>query len=334
MVTRRSVLKGLLALSAGNVGLAGYAFGVEPMRTVVTTYRLTPNGWPKTLGLKIAVLADIHACEPWMSAARIRSIVDQTNGMGPDLIVLLGDYAAGHRWVTGQVHPEAWAGELGRLAAPLGVHAILGNHDWWDDRTAQRRGHGPVVGQIALERVGIRVYENDAVRFSKAGQPFWLAGLGDQIALMLGRLDPLVAGQLRSFAGAGDVSSGAPINRSVIRALAGNRKFAGVDDLPATLAKITDDAPVILLAHEPDIFAQDPARVSLTLSGHTHGGQVRMFGYSPVVPSRFGNRFAYGHIVENGRHLIVSGGLGNSITPIRFGVPPEIVVIEVGSTPV
>ena len=55
------------------------------------------------------------------------------------------------------------------------------------------------------------------------------------------------------------------------------------------------------------------------------------YGYSPVTPSRFGSRFAYGHIVEGGRHLLVSGGLGCSIAPVRFGVPPEIVVLELGS---
>ena len=93
---------------------------------------------------------------------------------------------------------------------------------------------------------------------------------------------------------------------------------------------MTDGAPVILLAHEPDIFTRVPARVSLTLSGHTHGGQVRLFGYSPVVPSRYGNRYAYGHIVEDDRNLVVSGGLGCSIMPVRFGVPPEILEIQVG----
>jgi len=59
-------------------------------------------------------------------------------------------------------------------------------------------------------------------------------------------------------------------------------------------------------------------------------GQVRLFGYSPVVPSRFGNRYAYGHVVENDRNLIVSGGLGFSIMPVRFGVRPEILQIDLG----
>jgi hypothetical protein len=46
------------------------------------------------------------------------------------------------------------------------------------------------------------------------------------------------------------------------------------------------------------------------------------------VPSAYGNRYAYGHIVEDDRSLVVSGGLGCSILPVRFGVPPEIVIVE------
>ena len=56
----------------------------------------------------------------------------------------------------------------------------------------------------------------------------------------------------------------------------------GVDDLGATLAKVTDDAPLILMAHEPDVARRTPSRVALQLSGHTHGGQVRMLGWSPI----------------------------------------------------
>jgi hypothetical protein len=103
-----------------------------------------------------------------------------------------------------------------------------------------------------------------------------------------------------------------------------------MDDLPGTLAQVTDDAPVILLAHEPDIFPDVPARVAVTLSGHTHGGQIRLGPWVPVVPSRFGARYAWGHIVEGGRDLVVSGGLGCSVVPVRFGMPPEITVVELG----
>lgn len=300
MITRRAFLKGMGALCVAGIGLAGYGFGVEPhLRLNITPYRLTPPRWPKDFNLKIAVVADIHACEPWMPAERVRGIADATNRLEPDLIVLLGDFVSSMRVASGTVPVRDWSKALGGLRAPLGVHAILGNHDWWWDPEAQKRRAGPTLAGTALEDVGITVHENDAVRLSKAGRPFWLAGLGDQVAFYVGRRG-------------------------------GHKIYEGIDDLPGAFAKVTDDAPVILLAHEPDIFVDVPDRVSLTLCGHTHGGQVRLFGYAPRVPSAYGNRFAYGHVVEDNRHLIVSGGLGCSIMPVRFGSPPEIVLVELG----
>jgi uncharacterized protein len=296
MMTRRQFLRWLGGFGALGALAATYGMAVEPwLRPRIVRYDLRPPRWPQGLDMTIAVLADIHACRPWMDEERIAAIVDTTNALGADLIVLLGDYVAGHRYVTGYVPAAEWSRILAGLRAPLGVHAILGNHEWWSDRAVQQAGVGPPSGRRALEAVGIPVYENDAVRLAKSGRAVWLAGLGDQIAFLPSR-------RLRP---------GRPI---------------GVDDLGATLAKATDDAPVILLAHEPDVAARVPERVALTLSGHTHGGQVRLFGWSPVVPSRYGNRFAYGH-VRTACDLIVSGGLGCSIVPFRLGVPPEIVVV-------
>jgi predicted MPP superfamily phosphohydrolase len=120
----------------------------------------------------------------------------------------------------------------------------------------------------------------------------------------------------------------------------GRFAFAGVTDLwtgrhdiPRALASVRPDAPVILLTHNPDVFPQVPARVALTLAGHTHGGQVNLplFGRL-IVPSRYGSRYAAGHIVESGRHLFVTTGVGTSIIPVRFRVPPEIVILTVTST--
>ena len=258
----------------------------------VRRYAPTPARWPLGLRLRIGVIADIHACEPWMSAERIRAIAEQCNGLAPDLILLLGDFNAGHRVVTGPVMPDAWAEALSVLSAPLGTYAILGNHDWW---------HGPVPGmpggpeevRRALRSVGVRVLENEAVLVARGSQRFWLAGLADQLA--------------HRFAPPG-------------------RK--GADDLAGTLRQVRDDAPVIMLAHEPYAFARMPDRVALTLSGHTHGGQVVVPGLGPIVtPSR---RFNYGHYRVDGRDLVVSGGLGESGAPVRFGVPPEILEISLG----
>jgi uncharacterized protein len=99
-------------------------------------------------------------------------------------------------------------------------------------------------------------------------------------------------------------------------------------DIAGSLAQVNSDDPVILITHNPDIFPDVPPRVSLTLAGHTHGGQVNLpFIGRPVVPSNFGERYASGHVVEDGRHLFVGDGIGTSIIPVRFRVPPAIVIL-------
>jgi uncharacterized protein len=108
--------------------------------------------------------------------------------------------------------------------------------------------------------------------------------------------------------------------------------WTGVHDVRAALAAVKDDEPVILLTHNPDVFPDVPARVALTLAGHTHGGQVRLpFVGRPVVPSQFGQRYAAGHVIEDGRHLFVATGVGTSILPVRFRVPPAVTVLTVES---
>lgn len=99
-------------------------------------------------------------------------------------------------------------------------------------------------------------------------------------------------------------------------------------DILGTVRQVDNDDPIILITHNPDIFPQVPSRVSLTVAGHTHGGQVNLplLGRL-IVPSYFGQRYAAGHVVEGGRHLFVSSGIGTSILPVRFRVPPEILIL-------
>jgi predicted MPP superfamily phosphohydrolase len=94
------------------------------------------------------------------------------------------------------------------------------------------------------------------------------------------------------------------------------------------LREIPDGAPAIVLTHDPDMFPEVPERVSLTLAGHTHGGQVAIpWLRRPMMPSYYGERYARGLIVEHGRHLLVSSGLGTSGLPIRLLAPPEVLVL-------
>jgi uncharacterized protein len=105
--------------------------------------------------------------------------------------------------------------------------------------------------------------------------------------------------------------------------------WEGASDVRKAMNLVTDDAPVLLFTHNPDVFPNISERFSLLIAGHTHGGQVHLplLG-RPIVPSAYGERFAIGHIQENGRHLFVSSGLGTSILPVRFRVPPEISLLE------
>ncbi len=105
--------------------------------------------------------------------------------------------------------------------------------------------------------------------------------------------------------------------------------WEGKHDIARALARIPGGEVAIAFTHNPDVFPEIPRRVALTLAAHTHGGQVclPLIG-SPIVPSVYGQRFAAGIIEEGGRHLFVTPGLGTSIFPVRFGVPPEISIVE------
>jgi predicted MPP superfamily phosphohydrolase len=292
MITRRQ----FLTLPVLGLGLATYGLVIEPDFLLrVVNYKITPPNWTPGLKLRAVLLADPHVVEPYMPLSRWQKIIAAANELDPDLILMLGDYVSGIRFRSGTVPIALTAKAAAQAKARLGVFSINGNHDWWGDRYAVMTHKGPPQSQTAFEDAGIEVLSNKAVRLIKDGLPFWVSGTDSILAYWIGP-----------------------------------SRFKGMDDLPATLAQVTDNAPIIHMAHEPDLFVDIPERVSITLSGHTHGGQVRLLGYSPVVPSSYGNRFAYGHIIENGRHLLVSGGLGVSTIPVRFGVPPEITVLELG----
>ncbi len=285
MIDRRRFLQMLLGSAAGFFSLGGYAFAVEPRhRLSVAEYDLALPRWPAGAPpLKVALLSDIHISDPWMPLERVEHIVATANSLDVDVILLLGDYLAG---VPGfrRVPIEAMAAALGQLQAPLGVHAIVGNHDYrW------RRTPTPLVG--ALRAAGIDVLLNQSRRIRGHGHDFWLAGTESALAGGLDGSD-------------------------------------GRDDLEATLAGVDGERPVVLMAHEPTQFESVSDRVAVTFSGHTHGGQVALplIG-APVSHHSTVHGWVRGHYVHQGRHLVVTSGLGMSLLPIRFMVPPEIAVV-------
>jgi predicted MPP superfamily phosphohydrolase len=278
-LTLRSIFVVLCFMATG---LAAWAFWLEPASLGTHRNELSLPDWPGACdGLRVIVLADLHVGSPFNGLDKLARIVDGTLEAEPDLVLLAGDYVI-HDVVGGQfVAPEEATAELARLAAPMGVFAVLGNHDWWFD--------APRV-QNAFEAVGIPVLEDRNVALRKGECALRLAGVSDYLE--------------------------------------------GRHDIPAALSGIEHGEATILFTHHPDLFPEVPPQVTLTVAGHTHGGQVYLPGIGrPIVPSRFGERFAIGHIVESGRHLFVSPGLGTSILPVRFLVPPEITLLELWKEP-
>ena len=267
-------------LLAGGVAsfLALWAFWWEPDRLSLRRVTLELAGWPASHGpLRVGLLSDLHAGAPFIDAAKIEAAVDLINRAQPDAVLLLGDYVI-HGVLGGtRMDPAAIGPLLKELKAPLGVFAVLGNHDWWD-------GHRPI--EAALNGAGARFVDNQIRKISRADGDFWLLGIGDA--------------------------------------------WEGDPEIEAPLAAVRDGLPVIAMTHNPDVFPAVPNRVALTIAGHTHGGQVALplLG-RPIVPSAYGERFAYGHIVEGSRELFVTSGLGTSILPVRFRVPPEVVLLTI-----
>ncbi|MCR9244986.1 MAG: metallophosphoesterase [bacterium] len=109
--------------------------------------------------------------------------------------------------------------------------------------------------------------------------------------------------------------------------------LCGVDDLTegepsiaGALAGRREGEPAILLSHHPDFFFEAAAAgVELTLSGHTHGGQIRVGGRAPIHHSRFGYEQGWFH--EDGCSLYVGRGVGVTVLPIRLDAPPEIPIV-------
>jgi predicted MPP superfamily phosphohydrolase len=273
-------LRVVLGVVAVGLALAAWAFLVEPSRLVTTEVTLAPPGWPAELsGLKVAVIADLHVGAPFVDAAAITRVRAAIDAWGPDVVLLAGDLLVGHEPGAREVGPDEAAKTLAGWSAPLGVHAVLGNHDWWVDGAGVTR---------ALKANGVAVLENEAAPLTFRSRRLWLAGLAD-------------------------VWTRAP-------------------DASAALRDVPEGEPVIAFTHNPDVFPSLPARFAVVFAGHTHGGQVRLpLVGAPVVPSKYKQRYVRGEVREEGRLLFVTSGVGTSILPVRFAVPPEVALVTLVS---
>ena len=164
---RRPILFTLIFLFGLGLGLD--AFWLEPSSLRLANYDVA-LGAPRLAGLKIAVISDLHGGAPYIGTSKIDQVVALTNIAHPDLILLTGDYVI--QQVVGGHHmaAETIVAHLKGLKAPLGVYAVMGNHDRWED--------APHITRV-FEQGGIPVLENAPVQFKRGSDIVTLIGIGD-----------------------------------------------------------------------------------------------------------------------------------------------------------
>ncbi|MDO5057827.1 MAG: metallophosphoesterase [Lautropia sp.] len=288
---------GVLAMLAGAVAVWQAVRVPEVKRLEVPIAGLDPA----LDGFRLVQLSDLHASRllqrPWMQA-----VVDRTNALAPDLIVITGDLVDGS--VSARQDDVA---PLRELRAVYGVWGVPGNHEFY---SLYQPWHRHFVGEL-----GIRMLVNGH-------------------ALIAGGMAPAAARQGPAVpveGGAGEKDPGKmpakwPVAGFVLAGLSDSAAWPyrlPIPDLEAALEGAPADVPVILMAHRP-AGAREHARrgVALQLSGHTHGGQVWLMHW---VVQRFNEGFVSGLYPVGQMLLYVSHGTGLwAGFPLRLGKPSEI----------
>jgi predicted MPP superfamily phosphohydrolase len=263
----RSLITAFGGLAVTGGLLASYVTNVEPHWVEVVRLTLSlPRLSPVLEGLTLAHISDLHAGY-FLGAGAVRRLVSAVNALRPQITVITGDM-----FHYGVQDAQMCADELAVLCAPLGVYAIMGNHE--------RRLPGS-EGEEPFRRAGLTVLVNEAHEIVAKGASVWMLGVDDLL-----------------------------VRRG---------------DLRQALRGVPDGACKVLLAHEPD-FADHASRYSidLQLSGHTHGGQVRLPGLGALLLPILGRKYPMGLYRVRDTWVYTNRGLGVNRPALRFNCRPEI----------
>jgi predicted MPP superfamily phosphohydrolase len=266
-----------------------YSFVIEPGRLVVTEHTIEIEKLDPALdGLKIVAISDLHCGSNAVNAEKLRDLLALANGQNPDIVVLLGDFVSEYEGGTKLRMPlDEMTQNIRGLKARYGVFAVMGNHDDWYDSELVKN---------AVQAAGYRILDDEIAMLDINNTKLRLLGLRDHLRI----------NSWKAFS---------EQTRHLIDTDGGSGDIIVLEHSPDVLPMITGE-----LSISPD--------TRLMLAGHTHGGQVWLpiLG-RPIIPSSYGQKYAYGHIRDQGLDMFVTSGVGTSILPFRFLVPPEIAVI-------
>lgn len=273
----------VLGVMAAVVTVYGSTLGFRQLE--VRRIEIVSGDLPEAFdGYRIVQFSDAHVgTYDGVYRGILHTAVDSINAQNADAVVFTGDL---QNIVPCEI--DSHAGELGRLAAKDGVFSVLGNHDY----SQYVRASDAVKAQ----------YERDTQAKERAMG--WILLMNENRKIRRGGDSIVIAGEEND----------------------GESPFPGRGDIGKTIHGVGDNAFVVMLQHDPSAWKRSilpGSHAQLTLSGHTHGGQISLFGFRPTMLKYAEDYGLYGH---KGRYLNVSCGLGGVI-PFRFRMPGEIVVI-------
>lgn len=269
-----------------------YAYYIEPRQFVVVQETIGVPNWSNELnGLRVVTIADIHTGSNYAPPERIRYVVEQANAQNPDVIVLLGDYVSEAKW------------DREMRSKPEGT-----------DRTELKIP----VEQIAESLKGLKARYGV---YAIIGNHDWYHN------------EQKIHRTLEEIAGITVLNNEIveiPVNGTTLRVWGIEDWYRNKEVPLEPFNAVSEKQNIIAITHNPDTLLHTPPGFSIMFSGHTHGGQLNwpIFGPKAVFNDP---RFMDGLAVVDGKFVYVSSGVGTSVIPLRFRVPPEINVITMNS---
>ena len=288
--------------------LYGYWFGRKQLRVTETYY--TSTKIPAAFNhYKIVHISDLHLSSFADSPAFLQRIIDTINAQQPDLICFTGDFVG-----FGVEEAIPFTQTLRQLHAKDGIMSVLGNHDF------ALYHHGLTDADKEGKVNQLTAYQRDTLGWQLLRNQSYLIHRDSAYLQIIGVDNTSCQGQGFQTISRGDLPAAMTLPNSLIASSPNSLIASSPNSLIAS-------SPLkILLSHDPSHWRGEvipKTDIPLTLSGHTHAGQVRLFGY-PMSSLMFTESEGWYHM--NNQSLHINTGLGCTL-PVRLGVPAEITVI-------